>query len=214
VATVSDQVERERSQRGRRAARANGDERERAILVTAERLLETRSLAEISVDDLAQGAGISRSAFYFYFSAKDAVVLTLVDRVVEQADAVRDRALAQLERDADVALRSAIEGFYEVFGAHRPVLRAVSELAATNAEARALWSHVMDGWVAHVAALIDAERARTSALGEISARALATALVQMNERVLHAIFIDEQPAVPEREAIETLTHVWRSAIYG
>ena len=40
--------------------RPSGDDRELAILATAERLLAERPLAAISVDDLARGAGISR----------------------------------------------------------------------------------------------------------------------------------------------------------
>ncbi|MFY9767921.1 MAG: helix-turn-helix domain-containing protein, partial [Mycobacterium sp.] len=62
-----------RSSRGRRSARPSGDDREQAILATAERLLEERSFAEISVDDLAKGAGLSRPTFYFYFKSKEAV---------------------------------------------------------------------------------------------------------------------------------------------
>ena len=53
VTTVSSS----RASRGRRSARPSGDDRELAILTTAERLLEERSLADISVDDLAKGAG-------------------------------------------------------------------------------------------------------------------------------------------------------------
>ena len=200
--------------RGRRSATTTGDERERAILMTAEQLLQERSLAEISVDDLAQGAGLSRSAFYFYFPSKDAVVLTLVDRVAEQASAARDRALELHSSDPSVAWRDGIESFYEVFGAHRPVIRAVTDLSATNSEARALWAQVMDGWVTHVSALIESEREHGAPSSGIATRDLATALVQMNERVMHAVFIEDTPAVREAHLIDTLTHVWRSAIYG
>ena len=181
---------------------------------TAERLLAQRSLAEISVDDLAQGAGLSRSAFYFYFPSKDAVVLTLIDRMVEQAAGVRDDALAKLAGDPATAWREGIEGFFATFGAHRPVIRAVTDLSTTNAEARALWSQIMDGWVEFVTDRIEAERARGAAGGELAARDLATALVQMNERVLHAIFVEDEPAVRESHVIDTLTHIWMSAIYG
>ena len=76
-----------RAARGRRAARPSGDDRELAILATAERLLEEQQFAEISVDDLAKGAGISRPTFYFYFPSKDAVLLTLLERVIAEADA-------------------------------------------------------------------------------------------------------------------------------
>ena len=37
-------------------------------------------------------------------------------------------------------------------------MRAVAELSATSAEARALWSKIMHGWVAHATAKIEAER--------------------------------------------------------
>src|SRR5262245_35097547 len=71
--------------RGRRTPRPSGDDRRQALLATAERLLDKRSLADVSIDDLARGAGISRPTFYFYFPSKDAVLLTLLDRVIEQA---------------------------------------------------------------------------------------------------------------------------------
>ena len=64
-----------------------GDDRESAILETAEELLKARPLADISVDDLAKGAGISRPTFYFYFRSKDAVLQTLLERVIAEADA-------------------------------------------------------------------------------------------------------------------------------
>lgn len=181
---------------------------------TAERLLELRSLAEISVDDLAQGAGLSRSAFYFYFPSKDAVVLSLVDRMVEEAAAVRDDAVQKLTTDAGTAWREGIEGFYAVFGAHRPVVRAITDLSATNVEARELRSQIMEGWVAHVTEQIQSERDRGAAPVTSPTRDLAIVLVQMNERVLQALFIDESPAVGEDAVIDTLTHVWLSAIYS
>jgi TetR/AcrR family transcriptional regulator, ethionamide resistance regulator len=206
----------QRSARGRRAARPSGDDRERAILHTAERLLEERSLGEIAVDDLARGAGISRPAFYFYFSSKDAVVLTLLDRVVQEAVTARDDLLRRLEADpsAGAGWREGIEIFYATFGEHRAVIRAASELSPANTEARELWSQVMEGWVENVTEKIEQERERGLAPAGAPARALATALVQLNERAMGAVFIEEVPALAESEVIDTLAHVWLSAIYG
>src|ERR671916_1961371 len=82
--------------RGRRTPRPSGDERQMAILATAERLLEDRTLSEISIDDLARGAGISRPTFYFYFASKDAVLLALLDRVVEQGQTAAGDVLDHL----------------------------------------------------------------------------------------------------------------------
>jgi len=180
---------------------------------TAERLLQEHSLGEISVDDLARGAGISRPAFYFYFPSKDAVVLTLVDRMVEEAATAREAA-ERLLADSITAWRESLKSFYAIFGAHRAVIRAATELSATNAEARDLRTQVIEGWVAHVTERIEVERERGAAPAGVPARELATALVQMNERVLSAIFVEEVPALAEDTVIDTLDHIWMSAIYG
>src|SRR5438105_7943849 len=102
--------------RGRRGTRPSGEERETAILATAERLLEEqRPIQEISVDDLARGAGISRPSFYFYFPSKDAVFLTLVDRLVEQADAGRGDLLERLSEDPAARWREGLQVFFDTF---------------------------------------------------------------------------------------------------
>lgn len=181
---------------------------------TAEQLLGERPIGEISVDEIARGAGISRSAFYFYFPSKAAVVLALVDRMVEEAEGFKAQTLGLLESDPASSWRAGIEVFYGIFGAHRAVIRAASELTATNPDARELWAQVMEGWVQVVTERVESERARGAAPPGVDARELAIALVQMNERALRAIFVEEEPALAERAAIDTLVHVWLSAIYG
>lgn len=213
MSLVRAENERPWSERARRPARASGDDRERAILRTAERLLEERPLSQISVDALARGAGISRSAFYFYFPSKEAVVLSLVERLVGEAAAARDEALRRQAEAGPDSWRGSIAIFYEIFGAHRSVCEAAVELSATNEEARALWAQIMEGWVEHVAARIQRERRRGIAPRGVSARDLATALVQLNERALRSVFTGEEPAIAEREVIDVLAHVWVSAIY-
>jgi AcrR family transcriptional regulator len=205
---------RQRPARGRRAARPSGDDRERAILATAERLLETRSFREISIDDLARGAGISRPTFYFYFPSKDAVLLTLLDRMVEEAAAMRERIADQLPDDAAGRLRESLAAFYEIFGAHRAVALAAAEAGATNAEARALWAQIVEGWVSEVSAEIEAERARGAAPAGLPARDLAIALIQMNEKVFHEVFAKDGPALAEDNVVDVLAAIWLSAIYG
>jgi AcrR family transcriptional regulator len=200
--------------RGRRTPRASGDERERAILTTAERLLEERPLSEISVEDLARGAGISRPTFYFYFPSKNAVLLTLVDRMVEEAAASREEALAKLAEEPREGLRLALQDTFEVFGSRRAVILAAAELRTTNPEARDLWSQVMEGWVADVSEIIESERARGAAPPGQPARDLAIALVQMNERAHYASFAGEVPSLAEDRVLDVLVDVWVRAIYG
>lgn len=181
---------------------------------TAEQLLEERSLAEISVDDLARGAGISRPAFYFYFPSKDAVVLTLIDRLAEAATNAKEQAVEERDEDPAAAVRESIQIFYEMLGEHRAVIRAVVELSATNAEARDLRAQIAEGWVANVTERIETERARGIVKSGLPARDLATALVQMNERVMLAVFSEEAPAISEDKLVDVLCEIWLAAIYG
>jgi AcrR family transcriptional regulator len=201
--------------RGRRAARASGEDRERLILDTAERLLEERPLSEISVDDLAKGAGISRPSFYFYFPSKDAVVLTIVDRLVAAAADSREEALKMLAAgEPRAGLRQALEDLYDAFRSRRAVTLAAAELRMTNPEARQLWAQVMEDWVADVTAVIEAERARGAAPAGQPARDLAIALVQMNERVQYATFAGESPSLEDDRVLDVLVDIWLRAIYG
>jgi AcrR family transcriptional regulator len=210
VSTVS----QPRTGRGRRAARPSGDDRELAILETASRLLDERPLHEISVDDLAKGAGISRPTFYFYFPSKDAVLMTLIERVIVEADSALDRQSDQAPSDRCDFWRTAINFFFEGFGAHKGVSRAGYEARATVSEAGELWSRFMQKWIDNTARIIEAERARGEAPVTLPAQDLATALNLMNERVLIAAFADERPAVPEGHVLDTLVHIWITTIYG
>jgi AcrR family transcriptional regulator len=194
--------------------RPSGDDRELAILATAERLLAERPLSAISVDDLARGAGISRPTFYFYFGSKDAVLLTLLDRVVEEADAVTQDAFAGRPTGPREGWRRAITAYYDTFRAHRALTLAWAEARATNTEIRELWAQVFEGWVHRCAEAIEVERQRGAAPAGPPARDIAVALTSMNERVLYATFTGDGPAVAEAGAVDVLLEIWLRAIYG
>nr|WP_240746915.1 TetR/AcrR family transcriptional regulator [Cryptosporangium phraense] len=201
-------------QRGRRRPRVSGDERESAILATAERLLGERPYAEISTDDLARGAGISRPTFYFYFASKDAVLLALLDRVSVEAHAGATEAL-ELSRSDDprVLWRAAIRTFYETFSAHRPVALAAAQARVTSPEVSALWAGIVEGWVGRTQLAIESERARGAAPAGLPARDLAIALTSMNERVSYGTFGGFEPAITGPHVVDVLLDVWLAAIY-
>jgi TetR/AcrR family transcriptional regulator, ethionamide resistance regulator len=203
-----------RSPRGRRSTRPSGDDREQAILATAERLLEERAFADISVDDLAKGAGLSRPTFYFYFKSKEAVLLTLIEPMIARADAEFDGAVQRLPADPRRVWRNGIKAFFTAFSSHRAVARAGMEALTTSSAIRAVWSGFMQKWIDQTAAMIAAERARGAAPETISAADLATSLNQMNERTMMAALSAETPAVDADRVVDTLAHIWVSSIYG
>jgi AcrR family transcriptional regulator len=200
-----------RPSRGRRGSRPSGDDRELAILATAERLLADRPLSDISIDELARGAGISRPTFYFYFSSKDAVLLSLLDRVVAEADEAAFGNLTLPTGNPVELWRAGINAFFTIFGEHRAVSTAAAQ--AGGSEVSELWARMMAKWVRHTELIIEAERERGAAPSGIPAHDLAVTLNLMNERVMHAAFVGEQPAVAESKVVDTLLHVWLTSIY-
>ena len=201
--------------RGRRATRPSGDERESAILTTLERMLEERRFAEISVDDLAKGAGLSRPTFYFYFASKEAVLVRLFARMIADIDPARhEGAGTTLAEDPEAVWREGIFAFFDALRPHRAVALAGLAAMANNEELRHLWSAFMTAWVDYTAELITAERARGAAPDTIPAHDLATALNLMNERVVFASQDTQNPTLPEDAALEALAHVWVASIYG
>jgi TetR/AcrR family transcriptional regulator, ethionamide resistance regulator len=208
-------VSQPRAARGRRANRPSGDDREQAILETARQLFEERPIADVSVDDLAKGAGISRPTFYFYFSSKDAVLVALFERAIHEMDlAFTEHNQLPPTDDRYEMCRAGISVFFDTFARHRGVTRAVHDVRASHPEVRELQVKFMEKWIDSTTAIIEAGRAQGLAPTTLPARDLATALYLMNERALFASFTDEQPSIARDRLLDTLTHIWVTSIYG
>lgn len=199
---------------GRKKTRPSGDERIQAILATAEELLSQRPLVDVSVDDLARGAGISRPTFYFYFPSKEAVLLTLTERIIEEADTnVASIDPAAMTSPAQY-WRAVIKAYFDAFGSHRSLTVALSGVQGTSTELDQRWSEVTENWVANTTVGIEAERTRGAAPDIIPARDIAIALNLINQSMMRATFTGQQPAVADDDVVDTLLHVWLNAIYG
>jgi AcrR family transcriptional regulator len=183
-------------------------------LATAERLLEERTVADISVDDLARGAGISRPTFYFYFPSKDAVLLTLLDRVAEEARASRGRALEEAGEEVPELWRRGLDTILATFQAHRPLMLAVPQMIAGSEEFAKVWARIIRGFIEDIQLGIDSERARGAAPGGIPSDRLALALGWMTERAFQSALSGQDPYLPPDETLEALLLVWSRAIYG
>ncbi len=177
-------------------------------------MLAQRPFAEISVDDLAKGAGLSRPTFYFYFASKDAVLVRLFERAIRAADPGLHQHTHALAENPASAWHDGIYAFFDALRPHRAVVLAGLAAAATNGELRRLWATFMAGWIDYTAALITKERDRGVAPDTIPARDLAAALNLMNERVVIASQGTQEPTLPEGAALGALAHIWTASIYG
>lgn len=200
---------------GRRRGRpSKGDLKEAAILDTAWHLLAEKPVTAITIEELAAGAGISRSSFYFYFDSRDAVVRALAARV---SDELRDTVVGAMNSDlsAREAVSAVITGLLERWRLHGPLMRAMDVLAQSDPGLRSFWSAVTDTVVREAAFVIDRLRTTGAALsGPPSSLDLAWALTHMYWRAGQQASLD--PATPrgDDQLVETLTIITLRAIFG
>ncbi|GAA1304746.1 TetR/AcrR family transcriptional regulator [Saccharothrix xinjiangensis] len=199
---------------GSRRRPSKGDVTSQAILDTAARLLRTRALDDVAVDELAAGAGISRSTFYFHFASREAVLHALSGAVV---DALYESASAWLRRGdepPEVAVRRALGAGLAVWRKHGAVLRAAARARDTDPMMREFWSGVARRFVEATASRIELERAAGVAPGGPDARSLAAVLVSMNEQTFLNRSRSRRSTARDRELVDTLTCVWLRSVYG
>lgn len=199
---------------GRRRSQSRGDIKEAAILACAWDLLATKSVAEITIEELAGGAGISRPTFYFYFDSRDAVIGALGEQVAAGLIEIAASSLEKRE-SPEIAIRRIAAAYMDRWRREGPVLRAMAPLYESDPDHRAFWDDITSRITDAVAASIEAERARGRALaGPPSAPDLATALMAMLWRSGYELSLTPDSKAGDARLVDTLTAVCIRAIYG
>jgi AcrR family transcriptional regulator len=185
---------------------------EAELMRAAEELLaEGHGYTELSIEQIAARAGISRSAFYFYFQDKRELLVRMVERVEElfhvQADgwwdAAGENALA--EDVGRVELKRTLTAVLEIWREHAPLLMATVETAGYDREVSAFWRGLMQRFVEPTREFI----ARQQAAGrgaDVPPQATAFALTWMTERVWYQHVLGSS-GVSDEELIDALTGI-------
>ncbi|MFJ3671544.1 TetR/AcrR family transcriptional regulator [Streptomyces sp. NPDC090106] len=189
--------------RGRRTTERKGDVRERAILDTCEDLLAHKGYDAMTVGDVAQGAGITRGALYFYFGSKQEVVTALVARTVEHLWE-RSRATAETD-EPHQAIAAAMRRTVELWNEHGLVMRTAIDLSLTVPEIGELWNHTADLFITAITAVLERAGIPPGARPE-QASAMARVLCWMIERTFYHASQESREKL--QEAAATCEHIW------
>jgi TetR/AcrR family transcriptional regulator, ethionamide resistance regulator len=183
-----------------------------AVLRATEQLLaEGATYADLNIERIATRAGISRTAFYFYFADKRELLMRLSEDVTDELFTEADIWYSG-SGDPEAEIREALANIARLYEQHGPLLRAIVEVSTYDEDVAVFWRQLLGRFV-------DASRSRI--IGEQEAgkssgcdpAATAFALCWMAERVLYQELVQDAP-IPREDLVESLVCIWMRTIYG
>ena len=156
------------------------------------------------------GTGLSRPAFYQYFSnVHNLVEQLLADLEVELVTAAMPWFTAS--GDSRAALRESLRGIIAVCVQNGPVFRAISESAPLDARLEIAWAAFMGRWDDAVSDRIALEQ-KAGTISPLDERAIAVALNRLDASTLVAEF-GRRPQGDPTAVLDTLYHIWIKTLY-
>jgi AcrR family transcriptional regulator len=182
-----------------------------AVLAATEALLgEGASYADLNIERIATRAGISRTAFYFYFRDKRELLMRLTEDVnellYEQADIWFSGA-----GEPEPEMREALTNIAALYAEHGVLLRAIVEVSTYDDEVAQFWRGLLGRFVDASRRRIETEReADRSVAGHPHATAFA--LCWMTERTMYQHLVQGEPMARE-EMVDALVGIWLRSVY-
>ncbi|MGN7780915.1 TetR/AcrR family transcriptional regulator [Mycolicibacterium sp. 22603] len=186
---------------------------ERQLLEATDRLMaDGASFTELSVDKLATEAGISRASFYIYFEDKGDLLRRLATQVFGDltADAAQWWVVASRRDPADI--HASITRLIGSYRTHQPVLVALSEMAAYDAQVGDTYRELLTGIAAQFTAVIEEGQADGAIRANLLPGPTASSLVWMVERACQQN-LPNQPLEYDPQLATALTEIIRGALY-
>jgi TetR/AcrR family transcriptional regulator, ethionamide resistance regulator len=189
--------------------RRSREEIEEAVRHATLELAEQLPFKDLTVDQIARAAGLSRTAFYFYFRGKHDLLRAAMEEVADEAFTEADRWWHG-EGEPKALIRASIEGVVTVYLRHANLMRVGQEVAMYDQEMGGLWQELMERFITATAEHLRREQA-AGRLRPLDPDATAESLVWMVERCNYVYL--GLGRRPPGQVIETLTAIWFHALY-
>jgi AcrR family transcriptional regulator len=186
-----------------------------AVLASMSALLESVSLAELSVAQILAAAAVGRTSFYEHFSSKEDVVVKLMRSISDEVGDGIEPMFHRGRRTPDEAFRESVANLLRTSSLYAPLLIAVAEEWPAVPELRDIWFEMLGDVTARLAQTIERDRAAGIAPPGADAEALAAALIWSAERAFHVAMTGRHPTLVDHEVlIEPLVQLFVGTIYG
>jgi AcrR family transcriptional regulator len=194
----------------RKAPRERRRQARERVISTALRLSDRSSFRDVTVDQIARSAGLSRSAFYTHFADKEELLLAAVEEVSRRLYEMADRWWHGVGPPAE-RVRRAIEGVVDVYASEAGVLRIATEVATYDEQVRRLWLDIAERFIEATADHVRSEQDLGLIPRNLDPRATAEALFWMAERCCY-MYLGRGERKP-KAVVEGLAPVWTAALY-
>ncbi len=199
-----------RSQTDRRPPQRSDDRRE-AILDALDNWLLESNLDAINIAEISKQAGVTRSAFYFYFENKGAAVAALSERILDATFAVNDAFIVASDPPRQ-RIYAMLDGLFATCEGHRHLFKAMLEARGSNASVRGIWDDARESFEESIAAMIRADRSAGRAPDGLDADVLASVLLEFNDRMLERLTLGG--SLSREQLMDGAAAIWLSTIYG
>ncbi|EMI57893.1 TetR/AcrR family transcriptional regulator [Rhodopirellula sallentina] len=187
------------------------DRTRQSILDGALEFLWTHPFRDLTIKELMLIAGISRSAFYQYFSDVHELMEALLRSLEEDIFVVASRWL-EGEGDPVRLLEETMSGLVSVCYKRGPILRAVADAAPMDERLEKSWKAFLQDFDDAVTARIEQHQA-AGLIKPFEARPVAIALNRMDAYLLIHQF-GRRPRGNRESVKDAILRLWISTLYG
>jgi len=182
-----------------------------AILNAAFDFIWSHPFRDMTVHLLMAPTGVSRSAFYQYFSDLRELMKTLLGMVQGEIFHAAEPWVSGVG-DPVVLMNDTLAGLVRVCHERGPFLRAISDAASADERFEGDWKLFLEGFDDAATARIEADQ-KQGLIAPFEARPVAIALTRLDAYTLIQAFGQRPRSRPE-PVREALARVWISTLYG
>ena len=182
-----------------------------AILDAALEFIWSHPFRDMTVKSLTTTAGLSRSAFYQYFTDLHDLMESLLDMLKGEVQAVTGPWFTGVG-DPVVLLNESLSGLVTVCYRLGPILRATDDASATDKQLEQVWAQFFGVFNDAASARIEADQEQ-GLIPDFDARPVAIALNHLNAYTLIDAF-GQRPRHQPEPVREALARIWISTLYG
>jgi TetR/AcrR family transcriptional regulator, ethionamide resistance regulator len=174
-------------------------------------LVRDKSFTSLSVDELARAAGLTRTAFYFYFRDKRDLLMVITEEVVDALYEEADRWWHG-EGSPEETIRAGLEGVVGTYERYKALLGVANEVSSYDDDVRLFWRSLMERFITATRDQIRSDQAAGRTAAALDPATTAAQLVWMVERCCYVYLTRDELGADE--LADSLTRTWVQLLYA